>query len=967
MADLSLKISANFEQAQKAFNDLAASSENFQKKIEKWSDGMKQAHVDDFIDRQNRLAVAMAAAGKQSEVITVQTKNYQREIQRLVDAGLTPESNEIQTLQGKLIELVANQKAATNAAVQAAEKEKEYAEALESMLTVAEKEADIAVKQLDVKKDLEKQNIHLKQSQEDIKDEIHTLISQGYQPESKEVEGLKEKYKNLTAEIETNEKALKMQQATVKGAQVALVALAAATAAVAGFAIKAAADTEDMIAAFTPLMGSTEKAAKLVNRIGIEAAATPFEIDKIAASVKNLMPAFNGSADEAMKAFNMIGDTAQGNSQKLETITNAYTKVMLKTKVSMEELNMIADAGVPIYTELAYSMGVSVSEMMKMSSEGKITSEDLTNVFKKMTDEGGIFYKGMETSSITFNSTLTGVKENIGLIAGTIGDKLLPSAKKVAEAAYNATRSFMEWISEGDNLKIALDVATYAVAGLAAGLTAFLVVSKGAAVIEIVTAAIQGLTGAMAANPFGAIAVVITAVLIPALIFAWKNWDMIVSYFLQGLGRIEYGFKWTGSIIKESFIVSINSIKISFMSLVDIIQKKVLGKTEELLDVMGKIPFVGELFQSASDAVRGFSEGITASIEVIKTESVAIIQAAHEEQDAMQETLDAKLAAIDASSNAVRAQLKKQQEENIEAEENITRAAVAAEQKRKEAVEDSLKKRLEALGQTEAQINSERMSQLKQFLLDRVNAEDVDGQARIEKMKEHTALILENANLEETERLALIAASNALQEEAETALTEKLNKEENKRLDEEKRIREEEEKLSAASIEMKRREVEIMSGLAGALSNITNALFGETIAGAIASRALAAAQAAINSYLAFTQVLADPFFVGRPFSRAAAAATILASGIAQQVNIIKTPLPSAETGGRFEVPDVGRVDGAIMRVNPGESVNIIPRGADEEDDMIHQVFMFDGSVLADMINKLARKGELYTLQLAGNL
>lgn len=50
-------------------------------------------------------------------------------------------------------------------------------------------------------------------------------------------------------------------------------------------------------------------------------------------------------------------------------------------------------------------------------------------------------------------------------------------------------------------------------------------------------------------------------------------------------------------------------------------------------------------------------------------------------------------------------------------------------------------------------------------------------------------------------------------------------------------------------------------------------------------KALSIAEALINSYKAYTQVLADPFYVGRPFLRQIAAASVMASGLAQVASI----------------------------------------------------------------------------------
>jgi hypothetical protein len=131
---------------------------------------------------------------------------------------------------------------------------------------------------------------------------------------------------------------------------------------------------------------------------------------------------------------------------------------------------------------------------------------------------------------------------------------------------------------------------------------------------------------------------------------------------------------------------------------------------------------------------------------------------------------------------------------------------------------------------------------------------------------------------------------------------------------------------------------------------------------AIAAKAMASAEAGINTALAFTKALASGF---PPFNFIAAAG-VAAAGIAQQVKIISTPIPSAETGGRFIVPNSVGVDSQIMKVNPGEQVDVTPRGMTSQQESFNFNFIIDGHVFAEITNKLARSGELHTLQLAGN-
>lgn len=135
---------------------------------------------------------------------------------------------------------------------------------------------------------------------------------------------------------------------------------------------------------------------------------------------------------------------------------------------------------------------------------------------------------------------------------------------------------------------------------------------------------------------------------------------------------------------------------------------------------------------------------------------------------------------------------------------------------------------------------------------------------------------------------------------------------------------------------------------------------------AILSKALASAEAAINSYLSFTAALAQ---VPYPYNLVAAAGN-LAAGLAQQAKILSTPLPGAETGGRFLVPDLSprrRVDGVGLRVNPGETIDVTPRGESAGGQVFHFVFKMDEKIIWEIVNKGARAGELHALQMGRNL
>ena len=140
----------------------------------------------------------------------------------------------------------------------------------------------------------------------------------------------------------------------------------------------------------------------------------------------------NRDIDNTIATIRKLGDTAGGNAQKLDTITRGYTKAMLKGKVDMESLNMIAEAGVPIFDELAKSMGTKTGEkFFKNISKGKVSVKDLNKAFDNMTKKGGIFFEGMVIASKTTSGMWSTMVDNISSAAAVIGEALAPTVKEL--------------------------------------------------------------------------------------------------------------------------------------------------------------------------------------------------------------------------------------------------------------------------------------------------------------------------------------------------------------------------------------------------------------------------------------------------------------------------------------------------------------------------------------------------------
>ena len=126
---------------------------------------------------------------------------------------------------------------------------------------------------------------------------------------------------------------------------------------------------------------------------------------------------------------------------------------MLKGKGDMESLNIIAEAGIPIFQELAKQLNVAVDEtFFKMVSAGMVTLEDINKAFKTMTQSGGIFFKGMEIASKTTSGLWSTLKDNISLTAAAIGSILAPTVKDLIKQATEVAKQIRVWVEANREL-----------------------------------------------------------------------------------------------------------------------------------------------------------------------------------------------------------------------------------------------------------------------------------------------------------------------------------------------------------------------------------------------------------------------------------------------------------------------------------------------------------------------------------
>ena len=371
----------------------------------------------------------------------------------------------------------------------------------------------------------------LRNTTQNLKKTILDLTDSGLKPESKEVQNLVQKYKELeeqTNKAEASEQGLFGVIEKLKNEIGSLAAVAAAVKvdkAVADLA-KSSLDVNNSFQKikddFGIMLGDVEAGIGLFNELQEFNFWTPFDIEQTSQAAKVLVSA-KVPLKDLTDYLTRFGDIAQGDAQKFQSYINAFSKASAKGKADMEVLNVYTDQGVQILDALGQQLGKTSAEIVKMASEGKISFQDLDNALNSLASEGGLYYGTLEKAAMRLDAVQAGLQESVKSLKASFGEMLAPAISKVL----TAFTAVVDWINGSPIVKgilaAAIVAVTVAVNGLAlvaivklvAGLkTASLAMTAIGASSKIAVTGVASLgTAINAAMPIiGAISVVVGVV-----------------------------------------------------------------------------------------------------------------------------------------------------------------------------------------------------------------------------------------------------------------------------------------------------------------------------------------------------------------------------------------------------------------------------------------------------------------------
>ncbi|ELC8411575.1 tape measure protein [Clostridium perfringens] len=175
--------------------------------------------------------------------------------------------------------------------------------------------------------------------------------------------------------------------------------------------------SEQAQVAWSTILGSHEAASKMMAEITDYAAKTPFSKMGVDTMAKQLTNAgFEGQA--VFDQLTKIGDMGSAfgiQEDSLREMVRQYAQVQQAQVAYTEDLNILQDRGIPIYKALGEVMGVPVSQVKKLASQGKVTAD----VYNKAIDSMANKTKGaMESQSETFNGMMSTLEDNLSILWG---------------------------------------------------------------------------------------------------------------------------------------------------------------------------------------------------------------------------------------------------------------------------------------------------------------------------------------------------------------------------------------------------------------------------------------------------------------------------------------------------------------------------------------------------------------------
>jgi len=401
-------------------------------------------------------------------------------------------------------------------------------------------------------------------------------------------------------------------------------------------------DMEQTNIKFEVLLGSTEKATKMIGELTKYADATPYSNEGINKSAETML-GFGIAQEKIMSNMKMLGDVAMGNEEKLSGLSLVYSQVQATGRLMGQDLLQMINQGFNPLQIISEQTGISMGDLKEKMEDGAISSQMVEEAFKLATSEGGRYYdmanKMAESGGgkwSTFWGTLTNQISRVGVkfvelikpifdIGTSVALHIVPFGKSIL--------NIIKYVTDCKPLMFLLAVAVGAVgfsllAANANAITFSVVMGVLEGAIWLVEAATTAWNFVMNLNPISLVVIAIAA-LVAAIWACWQKFELFRGT-IMGVWEVLKGF---GTAIKDyvitrfkellSGITGIGSALLSFFK-GDWQKAWETGKkaVEDLSGVNSKQKFVSDVIENGKKIGENFSKGYAKGVAMVAPEVV---------------------------------------------------------------------------------------------------------------------------------------------------------------------------------------------------------------------------------------------------------------------------------------------------------------------------------------------------------
>lgn len=409
-----------------------------------------------------------------------------------------------------------------------------------------------------------------------------------------------------------------------------------------GRGFEASIRTEQFEQALTTMLGSAQAAQDRIASLVDFAAKTPFEMPQIEDATKRLL-AFGVSNDNLIPTLQRLGDVAAITGTDFAALSTMFGQIRATQVAYTGDLNQFANAGIPIYAQLAKQLGTTEAGVKSLAGTGQISFQIIDEAFKQMTSSGGQFFGGMEKQSQTLGGRLSTLSDNFSILLMNAVQPLIPAINALVTGLTSAIETIIRVGSTiaaipsviNEN-RLAFGLLLTGIATLNAGLIqsnalwliqqarlkgAAIVYGVQAAVTKGVTVAQQGLNAALRANPIGLVVGLVTTLAGVFALLYDKFWQVRV-----GTEAVWAGIREVGSIMLDIATGPVRGLMRALNGLINLDFKEVGAGIADALGgnfakALKRIPGVGKAAGAAwnkayrDELIKGAPKAIVNEVE----------------------------------------------------------------------------------------------------------------------------------------------------------------------------------------------------------------------------------------------------------------------------------------------------------------------------------------------------------------